>query len=68
MNHARRNKIAKAYNLLSECAEEEQMAIDEVPENLQGTEAYEQMEQNASVLETIVTDIMEISGIELHIY
>ncbi|KMT62696.1 hypothetical protein [Paenilisteria newyorkensis] len=69
MNAKRRKRIQDTLNILSEQLElleelknEEQEYVDNVPENLQGTERYEAAEEAAANLDEaydLVNDVIE---------
>lgn len=68
MNNERRKKLtnalsflASASDLLSRAVDEEQDCLDNLPENLQGTERYEKMEDAVSLLESAIENIDEAS-------
>lgn len=61
MNKIRRKEIAKAIELIEQAREileavndEEQEALDNMPENLQGSERYEYSEECISTLEDAI--------------
>ncbi len=68
MNKSRRKKLKAAfdylelaYSMLEEIFEEESEALDNMPENLQGTERYSEIEQNVYDLEESKENLYEIT-------
>lgn len=64
MNDRRRKSLKQALSMLESAsqiinmvAEEEQDCLDNMPENLQGSERYEKMEDVVSLLESATEDI-----------
>ena len=64
MNKTRRENLQKAIDLLSQAkdiidyvADEESEARDNLPENLAGSERYEQMDENCDELESAADDL-----------
>ena len=67
MNKARRKRLREAnelldqaMNIVSECAEEERVCYDNLPESLQYAEAGERMSENADSLEEVPDSIQDI--------
>lgn len=67
MNKQRRSQLEKFHAQLDEIkagiealTEEEQEALDNMPENLQGTEKYETMENCISIMEEASLDIENV--------
>lgn len=66
MNAARRNKLQEAVRLLDSASEivdtvhdQESDCVDNYPENLQGTDAYQNMEDAVDNLDDAMTSIYE---------
>lgn len=64
MNKARRTRLAAIYDKITELQEmigeirdEEQEAMDNMPESLQGSERYETMEAAVSALEEAIDNM-----------
>lgn len=64
MNNARRKKLTsvsglldKAIDIITTAAEEEQDALDNLPESFQDTERYEKMENAVGLLESAIEQI-----------
>lgn len=71
MNAQRRKMIQKALGLVSEARsileealEEEQEAFDNMPESLQYSDRGATMEENIDNLETAVSTLEEVEGLE----
>ena len=69
MNKARRKKLQKALDLLSEakgiieqCRDEEQDAFDNMPEGLQFSERGEQMEEYISLMDEAYDNIEDVES------
>ncbi len=68
MNDSRRKELKRALGMLESAgllicraAEEEQDCLDNLPENLQGSERYEKMEEAVSLLESAAEEIESAS-------
>ena len=66
MNKVRREQLGIAYGRLKDCAEDlalirsdEEDALDNIPENLQGTEKAERMEEAISSIDDAIECIEE---------
>ena len=66
MNNARRSKIAEVVTSLNSLSmkidrimDEEQSGLDNIPENLQGTERYQKSEEAVSALEDAMNSLEE---------
>ena len=66
MNRVRRDQLRAAYGRLKNCIEdlcyirdEEENALDNVPENLQGSDATEQMEEAVNNIDDAIECIDE---------
>jgi hypothetical protein len=64
MNNKRREKLAKAFdllqdgrNLIEEVLEEEQEVFDNLPENLQNSEKGETLESNVELLQDLFDEL-----------
>ena len=64
MNNNRRKILKKAvleldslYDIISDVLSDEQDCLDNIPENLQGTERYEKMEDCVSLLDDVISSI-----------
>lgn len=69
MNDKRRTKIRRAISYLEiassiaqRALDEEQDAMDNFPENLQASYAYESMEEAVSYIEDAIDGMNEVSG------
>lgn len=69
MNAARRNKLQEAVKLLDLASEivdtvhdQENDCVENYPENLQGTDAYQNMEEAADYLADAMDQIEEAKG------
>lgn len=51
------SKLIEAYHIIEEVKDEEEQAFDNMPENLQGSERGEQMEEYIATLEEIYDGI-----------
>ena len=51
------SKLIEAYYIIEEVKDEEEQAFDNMPENLQGSERGEQMEEYVATLEEIYDGI-----------
>lgn len=64
MNNNRRKILKKAvleldslYDIISDVLSDEQDCLDNIPENLQGAERYEKMEDCVSLLDDVISSI-----------
>ena len=62
MNSSRRKKLNEAYNLISEVAEQEREAFDNLPESIQDSEKGETIYDNAEALDEILDSLRELTG------
>ena len=69
MNNAKRSKLIKALSMLSEAEalvsdvlDDEQESIDNLPENLSGSERYEKMEAAIDALASAIEQIHDASN------
>lgn len=60
MNKERRKKLSDICNLLEEVRDEEQEALDNLPESLQLTEKGENMERNIDAIEDARGELEEL--------
>lgn len=70
MNRVRRNELKEAnkllielYSIISNVLERENDSVDNVPDNLQNSERYENMEQNTYILDESLSKIDELTDL-----
>lgn len=62
MIHEAMDKLQEAYDAVDEVSAEEQDCLDNIPENLQGSERYQMSEEAVDNMDSIKCDIEEYMG------